>query len=104
MYCYGIDIGTILVRCPPIRAQYLAWSGPMRAQYLAWSGPMRSLHSDLVSVEVLAGVLRGGENHRARLRPHQEDVVVVRLEGETSSSVTEAHLSPGLSTPCRGLF
>ena len=41
----GIELGAIVVRCPPIRAEYLDRSGPIRAEYLDRSGPMRGLHS-----------------------------------------------------------
>ena len=32
----AIDLGTSLVRCPPMRAQYLDISGPMRGLQPAW--------------------------------------------------------------------
>ena len=42
----GIELGAIVVRCPPIRAEYLDRSGPIRAEYLARSGPMRAEYLD----------------------------------------------------------
>ena len=57
--CYGIWRQHSNV--PPMRAEYLDWSGPMRAEYLDWSGPMRVLHSAEVAGRAGPGESQSGQ-------------------------------------------